>query len=127
MPSAGRHDACVQLQPWQPYEAAPRENYLLACMPLRFYQLRWAFMRCNPLTWPVGRCAFTYGEALVFALVLAQMVWVALMWAFHAEFRVDVALTGEVDPCIRFQYCYFLSGHCCACMHTSMDVTIRTT
>lgn len=90
----------VAVQPWQPYESSPRENYLLACMPLRFYQLRWAFMRCNPLTWPVGRCAFTYGEALVFGLVLAQMVWVALMWAFHAEFRVDVVLSGALVPVV---------------------------
>ena len=86
--------APIALQPWVPYESAPRENYLLAYMPVKFYELRWALMRCNPLTWTVGRRSFTYGEAAVFLCVLAEMLWVTYMWALHPEFRVDVILTG---------------------------------
>lgn len=92
----GKADARVE--PWQPYESAPRENYFLGFMPPQFYELRWAFMRYNPLTWTVGQKSYTYGEALVFLLILAQMVWVSFMWAFHPEFRVDVILTGASLP-----------------------------
>lgn len=91
-------DAVDAVRPWEPYEASPKENYLLPFMPLQFYQLRWAIMRCNPLTWTVGRRSFTYGEAILFTLVLAQMAWVALMWGLHPEFRVDVVLTGALAP-----------------------------
>ena len=83
--------------PWQPYESAPRENYFLGFMPVKFYELRWAFMRYNPLTWTVGQKSYTYGEAITFLLILAQMLWVSFMWAFHPEFRVDVLLTGVLQ------------------------------
>lgn len=63
-------------------------------MPVQFYELRWAMMRHNPLTWTVGQKSYTYGEAITFLLILAQMLWVSFMWALHPDFRVNVVLTG---------------------------------
>lgn len=102
--------ATARSDPWQPYESAPRENYFLGFMPTQFYELRWAFMRYNPLTWTVGQKSFTWGEALIFTLILAQMVWVSFMWAFHPEFRVDVILTGRLAS-LALMTVFFLSLH----------------
>lgn len=104
--------APIHSNPWQPYESSPQENYLLPCMPVQFYQLRWAFMRWNPLTWTVGCRSFTYGEAIVATLVILQMAWVCVMWAADPSFRVDVLLTGVFPTRNALVLC--ISGHCCS-------------
>lgn len=63
-------------------------------IPRKFYQLRWALMNRNPLCHRVGKTKFTYGEALVTAIILAEMMWMLLHWSISEEFRTNVRTTG---------------------------------
>lgn len=94
-----RPTAIAKLGEWRPYEAAPAESYLLK-PPLKFFQLRWAAMKFNPLTWHCSGQAYTIGEALMTFAIIGQMVVTGFWWAIDPDFRVNVSVTGAAATCM---------------------------
>lgn len=88
-----RPTAIAKLGEWRPYEASPAENYLFN-PSIKFYQLRWAFMKYNPLTWHCSGQAYTVGEALMTFAIVGQMIVTGFWWAIDPDFRVNVSITG---------------------------------
>lgn len=84
------------VEPWQPYEAAPSESYLVR-MPVPFYRQRWSVMHYNPFCWPLWN-GCTAGEAATSVLILAQMAVTCIWWVADPRFRVNVTATGAPGP-----------------------------
>jgi hypothetical protein len=83
---------------WQPYEAGYAENsILLSSIPARYYRKRWMLMHRNPLCWQVGKWQWTYGEATTVALIVGQMLWIALHVIIGTNgMRTNVKATGAL-------------------------------
>eukprot|EP00892_Ulva_mutabilis_P004391 jgi/Ulvmu1/2323/UM013_0171.1 len=104
-----RPTAIAKLGEWTPYEASPAESYLYK-PPRQFFQLRWALMRYNPLTWHCSGQPYTIGEALMTFAVVGQMIVTGFWWAIDPDFRVNVSITGTMAVFI-LMLTFFMAIH----------------